>query len=106
MFLSYLGRHPDQDVSAEPASVGQELSKMTVIRLLQLILDQDAGTRGNVSAEEISREQPGRNLPLHVDINLEPECLAEQIDVLPEPRSEFVRFARPYLARIASLKGS
>ncbi len=77
---------------------------MRMVRLLELVLDQDRGVASNIGTKQIGGEEADSDFLLNLDIDLKPKRPTEQMNVLPQPRREFVRLALPDLPRVEALE--
>lgn len=92
---------PDRSFGFKRGKVGEDFAQVIVIRLLELILDDDRIPRF-VLADEVATEAAGRLLSLRIG-ELEVERIVENVNVLLELRREVVGLVRPDVAESLSL---
>ena len=97
--MAFLLRAVGRRSSIEAGGVGQQLTQMSMIRWLDLVLDENPALSCHVLRENICRER-SHLLFNGFDLQLYAEGFSEesQVRFLGEPRCEVLRFVRPRLA--------
>jgi hypothetical protein len=103
MFLSDGCGNPDDSGSVKAASVREQLTKVTVVGRLQLVLDDQSTAVGNVIPDEVDGIPADRDFSF-VDHEIQAERLAKKTDVRSEPWSEVKRFVGPHLSGLNALQ--
>ena len=99
MLVPELLRHPDDHRGVQAGRVGQELAEVTVVRGLELVLDDRRVAGLHLLAVQIHRERADTLLAGR-ELDLEADRLVELVDMIHQPGRELVRLVRPHLARI------
>lgn len=77
---------------------------MGMIRLFELVLDEDRGPRAEVCPQQARREEPNRDLLVGPQGLLRSRGLTQQPDVRPQPRREIAGFTLPDLYGVSSFE--
>ncbi len=104
MLRAGVGRNPDGNLRVQDGKVRQDLSKMLVVGLLQLVLDRDPAAV-LVLREEVRAEVPGALFPLYRRES-DPQDITEHADVLLQPRGEVVGFVVEHITGREPLEGA
>lgn len=101
MLRTGICRNPDRDFGVENGEVREDLPQMRVVGLLQLILDNHT-TPILVLREKIGTKVPNILLPLCCS-EVNPDDVAERVDVLFESRREVVGLVLKHVTGIEAL---
>ena len=107
MFIPEPFRQPYNGDGLQTCGISQKLSKMIVIGLFKLILDQYRRTRTNVFANDVGSERTDFFF-LCLQLKFEPERFAKDFEIFRscEPGRELRRLAIPYRSKVDALKAS
>lgn len=94
MRVPELGRDPDHGARIETGEVGEDLAEMPVVAYLKLILDKHGSAVRHRAGKDIGGEPRHRDLRLDM-LQLQPDRLAEPVEIGGEPRREAQRLMRP-----------
>jgi hypothetical protein len=103
VFIANLRANPDDNRCVEPASISQKLTQMAVIRALELILD-DLGTIGSDSTSRDIAGKVAHSAFNFFQLEIKPESLAQQREVLRQPGCKVSCFVFPKGSRVQMLQ--
>src|SRR5207253_1603595 len=78
VLLAHMRRNPHQNFRVESSGVRQQLAEVRVIRLLELVLDEDRCLRTKIDSDEICRKESDADFLVDLRIDLYSECGTEK----------------------------